>query len=172
LLSNLDKQTPMLETDIYERRLVVCDGSICLMPHLGLFLKEEVAEMMSIWIPESILKIGSKLFDGLHCFHSISFDSPSRLTRIEPNAFLFSSLQSIVIPSSVEILCSECFSYWKSLSSISFESNSGLARIKSYIFSNSSLQSIEIPSSVEILCPIVFRSVCHFHQFQLNQSHD
>jgi hypothetical protein len=84
-------------------------------------------------------------------FSSISFESNSRLLRIESDAFSRSSLQSIVIPSSVEILGSSCFSECKSLSSISFESHSRLLRIASDAFSKSSLQSIVIPSSVEIL---------------------
>jgi hypothetical protein len=43
------------------------------------------------------------------------------LTRIESNAFSYSSLQSIIIPSTVQILGSECFSDCESLSSISFD---------------------------------------------------
>jgi TPR repeat protein len=81
----------------------------------------------------------------------ISFESNSRLIRIESDAFSESSLQSIVIPMSVEILGSSCFSFCRSLSSISFESNSRLIRIESRAFSDSSLQSIMIPMNVEIL---------------------
>jgi hypothetical protein len=90
-------------------------------------------------------------------FHSIFFESNSRLFRIESDAFANSSLQSIVIPSSVEILGSSCFGECESLSSISFESNSRLIRIESNAFSKSSLQSIVIPSSVEILGSSCFR---------------
>jgi hypothetical protein len=73
------------------------------------------------------------------------------LTRIQSEAFSFSSLQSIVIPNGVEILYSACFSDCESLSSLSFESNSRLTRIESKGFSDSSLRSIVIPCNVKVI---------------------
>jgi hypothetical protein len=81
------------------------------------------------------------------------------LTRIEQEAFSFSSLQSILIPSNVEILGSKCFADCGSLSSITFESNSRLTRIESLAFKWSSLQSIVIPRNVRFIDD----SVIHFN---------
>jgi hypothetical protein len=92
--------------------------------------------------------LGTRCFSSCKSLSSITFESHSRLTRIESFAFSFSSLQSILIPSNVEILGSRCFLYCLSLSSITFESNSRLTRIESEAFSYSSLQSILIPSSI------------------------
>jgi hypothetical protein len=102
-------------------------------------------------IASNIEILGCSCFSSCTLLSSISFESNSRLTRIESNAFSDSSLQSIVIPSTVQILGSSCFFYCKSLSSISFESNSQLTRIESDAFSCSSLESIVIPSTVQIL---------------------
>jgi predicted transcriptional regulator len=110
----------------------------------------------NIEIPRTIEILCSSCFSKCKSLSSISFESNSRLKRIESSAFSESSLESIEIPQSVEILCSSCFSKCASLSSISFESNSGLKQIESYAFSESSLRSIEIPRSVEILCSSCF----------------
>jgi hypothetical protein len=94
---------------------------------------------------------GGKYFRPFATLSSISFESPSRLTRIESQTFSCSSLGSILIPGSVEILGPRCFSQCQSLLSISFESPSRLIRIESEAFSFSSIESILIPGSVEIL---------------------
>jgi hypothetical protein len=102
-------------------------------------------------IPNNVEILGWRCFFYCKSLSSITFESSSRLTRIESEAFYGSSLQSILIPSNVEILGSHCFSFCESLSSITFESNSHLTRIESCAFIFSSLQSILIPKSVEIL---------------------
>jgi hypothetical protein len=78
----------------------------------------------NIEIGSDIEILGSSCFSSCKSRSSISFESNSRLIRIESDAFFYSPLQSIVIPSNVEILGSKCFSYCQSLSSITFESNS------------------------------------------------
>jgi hypothetical protein len=81
----------------------------------------------------------------------VTFESGSRLERIEEYAFCGSGLQSILIPSSVVVLCKESFSYCGSLASVSFESGSRLERIEESAFHQSGLNRIEIPSSVVVL---------------------
>jgi hypothetical protein len=98
-------------------------------------------------ISNDIEILGSSCFSFCKSLSSISFESNSQLTRIESNAFSYSSLESIVIPSSVEILCSKCFSNCESLSSLSFESNSRLTRIESHAFDGISCP-IVIPRTV------------------------
>jgi hypothetical protein len=102
-------------------------------------------------IPNSVEILGSRCFSNCKSLSSITFESNSRLTRIESEAFSESSLRSILIPNSVEILGSKCFYNIRSLLSIIFESNSRLTRIESEAFSSSLLQSILIPKNVEIL---------------------
>jgi hypothetical protein len=107
--------------------------------------------LSTIQIPISIEILGSSCFFFCESLSFITFESNSRLTRIESSAFSCSALQSIVIPSRVEILGSNCFGGCLSLSSITFESNSHLTKLEFETFSCSALQSIQIPSSVEIL---------------------
>jgi hypothetical protein len=83
-----------------------------------------------IEIMNTIKIMGSSCFAGCSSLSLISFESNSRLTRIDSSAFLSSSLQSIKIPRNVEMIGSSCFSCCKSLSSISFESGSQLKRIE------------------------------------------
>jgi hypothetical protein len=68
-------------------------------------------------IPRSVEILCSSCFYSCESLTSISFESNSRLTRIESNAFSSSSLQSIVIPRGVKILDSSCFSGCNSLTS-------------------------------------------------------
>jgi hypothetical protein len=61
----------------------------------------------------------------------VTFESGSRLERIEGDAFSGSGLKSIVIPSSVVTLDKSSFSDCESLESVTFESGSRLKRIES-----------------------------------------
>jgi hypothetical protein len=105
----------------------------------------------SIMIPCQIESLGSFSFSYCKSFSSITFESNSRLTRIESEAFRESSLQSILIPKSVELFGPRCFLDCWLLSSITFESDSRLKRIKSCAFSGSALQSIQIPRNVQFI---------------------
>jgi hypothetical protein len=139
----------------YQRRIYVQNGSI---EKLLLLPKLSSLEIILAWIPDSIAILRLNSFKDHQHLLWISFESNSQLTRIESEAFSFSSLQSIVIPSTVQILGLRCFSSCQSLSSISFESNSQLTRIESDAFCRSSLQSIIIPSTVQILGSSCFSS--------------
>jgi hypothetical protein len=77
-------------------------------------LIQNFSESSEIEIGRHIEILGSYCFSSCKSLSSITFESNSRLTRIESKAFSFSSLQSKLIPSNVEILGSECFSYCKS----------------------------------------------------------
>jgi predicted metal-binding protein len=114
------------------------------------------SESSEIEIARTIEILGSKCCSSPR-FLSIMFESNPRLTRIESEAFSWSSLQSILIPSSVEILESKCFSNCRSLSTITFETNSqlttsfGFKVISEEAFSYSGLISIVIPANVRII---------------------
>jgi hypothetical protein len=109
------------------------------------------SESSSIEIPFDIEILGTGSFSGCESISSLSFESNSRLTKIESDTFSMSSLQSIVVPSGVTILCPDCFAACDSLSSVSFESNSRLIRIELHAFSFTSLQSIRIPPLVDFI---------------------
>jgi hypothetical protein len=81
----------------------------------------------------------------------VTFESGSRLERIDEFAFHGSGLKSIVIPSSVHILCKESFSQCLRLESVVFESNSRLERIEESSFCWSGLKSIEVPPGVAFI---------------------
>jgi hypothetical protein len=87
---------------------------------------------------------------------SVTFESNSKLQRIEESAFQSSSLTRIDIPASVEVLCRACFSACESLTCVTFESNSKLQRIEEYVFLWSGLRTIQVPASVEVLCNSCF----------------
>jgi hypothetical protein len=101
----------------------------------------------SVMIPCDIEILYSECFSWCQSLESVTFESNSRLRRIESEAFSFSSLRSILIPHTVEILCSECFSRCISIQSVSFESNSRLKRIESKALPSVS-DRITIPSAV------------------------
>jgi hypothetical protein len=87
------------------------------------------SDLLHLEIPQSIEILCSSCFESCKSLSSISFESNSRLTRIESKASSFSSLQSIEIPRNVEILCSSCFADCRKLSLVSFESNSILSEL-------------------------------------------
>jgi hypothetical protein len=69
-------------------------------------------------IPKNVEILGSGCFSSCESLLSIRFESYSRLTRIESEAFYESSLRSVLIPSNVEILGLKSFSLCNSLWSI------------------------------------------------------
>jgi hypothetical protein len=111
----------------------------------------------------------------------MSFESNSRLTRIESSAFSYSSLQSIVIPRNVQFIDGSAFCNVP-LSSISIESGNNTFIIQNDLlidiicdklirnFSRSS--KVDIPNHIEILVRNVFPFVSRCHHFHLNPIHD
>jgi hypothetical protein len=65
--------------------------------------------LIEIESPSSVEIIGEACFVRCGSFTSLTFESESKLSRIETYAFQESGLIEIVIPSSVEILCESCF---------------------------------------------------------------
>jgi hypothetical protein len=105
----------------------------------------------SIEIPSSVVVLGKASFCWCESLESVTFESDSRLERIEESAFGESGLKSILIPSSVIVLGKASFYGCNSLESVTFESDSRLERIEEFVFSRSGLKSILIPSSVVVL---------------------
>jgi hypothetical protein len=109
--------------------------------------------LKSISIPASVESLGEECFSGCATLSSLTFESESKLVRIQTRTFANSEkLKSISIPASVESLGDECFFACRSLSSVTFESGSKLARIHGRAFAGCpSLKSILIPRSVREL---------------------
>jgi hypothetical protein len=105
----------------------------------------------SIVIPSSVLVLEKGSFYECKSLESVTFETGSRLERIEESAFSRSGLKSITIPSSVIVSGKESFRECKSLKSVTFESGYRLERIEESAFSRSGLKSILIPSSVIVL---------------------
>jgi hypothetical protein len=69
----------------------------------------------------------------------VTFESVSKLVRIEKNAFSFCGLIEIIIPASVQVLGDKCFSGCRQLRSISFEQRSRLRQVGQNAFGDSSV---------------------------------
>jgi hypothetical protein len=105
----------------------------------------------SIVIPSSVVVLGEWSFSWCKSLESVTFESGSRLERIEESAFYCTGLKSIEIPSPVVVLGKESFSWCMSLESVTFESGSRLERIEESAFCPSGLKFIEIPDSVTFI---------------------
>jgi hypothetical protein len=130
----------------YCRRLSVAKGIVCHLPEISHCL-----DVSRHWFSSSVEVISEGgSFPHFHSpFRSISFESESKLSRIEREAFQGSSLKSIHLPASVLHLDAYCLAYCESLTSISFASNSKLRRIEHSAFQGTSLRSIQFPASLE-----------------------
>jgi hypothetical protein len=92
---------------------------------------------------------------GQSCFADsklelLTFESDSRLTRIEDSCFQNCSLKSICIPRHVEMLGKSCFAESK-LELLTFENDSRLTRIEDSCFQYCSLKEIFIPNTVQYI---------------------
>jgi hypothetical protein len=99
---------------LYMRRIVVENGSTRYI----LILDSKNRGSRRVLIPGSITVLAADYLYQIRETEIITFESQTRLTRIESEAFSSSSFESIEIPRNVEILGSSCFSQCKSLSSI------------------------------------------------------
>jgi hypothetical protein len=116
-------------------------------------------------IPRNVEILGSKCFLSCKSLSSITFESHSYLTRIESEAFSFSSLQSIVIPRNVQFIDGSAFVN-VTLSSISIESGNGIILIEKdflilvlnhkLIRNFSELSTIEIGRNIKMLGSFCF----------------
>jgi hypothetical protein len=90
-----------------ERFVVKQDFLIDIVDHKLIL---DFSESPDVRIPYDIEIIGQSSFSSCKFLSSITFESPSRLRRIESLAFSHSSLQSMVIPQSIEFIAGSAFS--------------------------------------------------------------
>jgi hypothetical protein len=153
--------------DVILSSIVIESGNEIFVVENGLLIDVLHQKLIRSFSKSSTIEIGrnieileSNSFSQCKLLSSITFESNSRLTRIESEAFSFSSLQSIVIPRNVEFIDGSAF-FGVTLSSISIESGNENLVIENGLlidvvhqkliqnFSNSS--TIEIGRNVEIL---------------------
>jgi hypothetical protein len=137
---------------ICHRRIEVIGGAV----HHPSDLEPGVIRSGRHWIVSGIEVICQKCFSDCKSLASVTFESGSRLSRLEKSAFSQSGLHSIHFPASIEVICESCFSNCKSLESVTFESGSRLSRLEKKAFSSSGLRSIHFPASIEVICESCF----------------
>jgi hypothetical protein len=128
------------------------------------------SKLSKIVVCRNIEIVGSRCFSYCKSFSSITFESNSRLTRIESESFSFSSLESIVIPRNVEFIDGSAF-VGVTLSSIAIESGNEIFVIENdflidivhhkLIRNVSGSSEIDLAKTIEILGS---------HSFSSNQS--
>jgi hypothetical protein len=91
-------------------------------------------------------------FANCRLLTSVTFESSSKLQRIDEFAFSGSSLSTIQIPATVEVLYKSCFYFCRSFASVTFESNSQLQRIEEFAFRECVLRTIDIPVNLRGFC--------------------
>ena len=102
--------------------------------------------------------ISSYAFYKCSKLKTISFESGSKLTIIEENAFQYSGLESINIPASVINIGDAVFKDCIYLRNVNFEKNSQLKNLGNEVFyRSSSLTKINIPAGVSIIGKNTFR---------------
>ena len=106
--------------------------------------------MSSVTIGANLTQVPAGLFNGHPSLTTVTFESPSVVATIVPEAFRdCSGLTSISIPDSTTYIGSSAFSGCSSLSSVTVGTASNLVSIRNYAFQNcTSLTSFTYPSKV------------------------
>jgi hypothetical protein len=85
--------------------------------------------LVEMTIPASVEVLGWNCFSDCKALFRVTFESGSRLSRIERRAFYQSSLVEVLIPASVEVLGEECFYECRYLSCVAFKTGSKLREV-------------------------------------------
>jgi hypothetical protein len=78
--------------------------------------------LVEIILPASIEVLGERCFSEWKSLSLITFESGSRLSRLEMRAFYGTGLVEIILPASVEVLGERYFYGCSSLFSVTFQS--------------------------------------------------
>jgi hypothetical protein len=114
-----------------------------------------VSRIRTIRIPSSIEIICKGCLQGHLSLREVTFESGSKLWRIETSAFGFSGLKTIQLPSSVEYIGEDCFFHCRSLREVTFEPESRLRYVGRGAFDCTLLKTVQIPSnpSLQFISP-------------------
>jgi hypothetical protein len=85
-------------------------------------------------MPSFVVILGKSSFSDCHSLESVTFETDSRLNKIEAFAFFWSGLRSITIHRQLLRQASSVFSRCILLESVMFEKDSQLERIEDFAF--------------------------------------
>jgi hypothetical protein len=131
----------------FARRITAHEGTIQTLTSNGPYR----TALNRDWISSSIYRLTKDCFVKCKSFTSVTFESNSKLHRIEESAFAQSGWRTIQIPASVEVLCKSCFSNCSSLTSVPFQPNSKLHRIEASVFTGTVVTDLLLPNSIHFL---------------------
>jgi hypothetical protein len=117
---------------------------------------------LTLMIPESFEILGQSRLSGCQGLSSIVIESDSHLSRIDSEAFCFSTVQSIVIPRTVEFIDVSAFAHG-SISLMSAEHGNAIRQIRNQFLIDYNSHKLmhdfsrpwiaDVPSEIEILGP-------------------
>jgi hypothetical protein len=138
---------------VCHRRLEVVGGVVSPLSSLQ---KDDLFRIPRFWISSLVEVIYESSFSLCDSLTSISFESASKLSRIERKAFSGSGLESIHLPASVEVICGYSFAHCKSLSSVNFDADSRLQRIEEFAFAWTGITEMRIPGGLIFISASAF----------------
>ena len=122
-----------------------------------LFTAEQKASITSVYVPETLLRIGYQSFTGCNNLTEVTFAENGILDKIYSAAFKdCTSLTKIELPDSLDIIEYDAFKGCTSLSEVTFGKN--LTAISSTAFYKTAIETIYIPASVTTIGNAAFRA--------------
>ena len=126
----------------------------------------EFSAVKSVEIPSTMTTIPTSFLNGCEDLESVTFASPSQVTRINDAAFLSSGLRSIVLPNSVTSLGSDVFNSCTNLASVTIPE--GITDISGGLFREcTSLSSVSILGSVKTIGEMAFSKCSSLEQLTI-----
>lgn len=172
-LTDTSKPIPWKGLEFETRNLIVEHG----VTTLGTYAFQNFGELVSVKLPDSLVKIGERTFEGCYALREI--DLPDGIKTIGNYAFENSGLTSVRIPESVTTLNSGVFLNCESLQNVMFHDDlevigmeafwgchaltrvdlpDSLILLGRYSFAGTGLTSITIPDQVISIHPFCFDS--------------
>lgn len=115
---------------------------------IGLLAFSQNYDLQSVFIPNSITKIGDYAFDSCTSLSNVIFEQNSQLDTIGMYGFCSIAITQITIPASVTEIGFVAFDSCTSLQTVTFEEGSKLKTINTQAFAATAITSIIIPASV------------------------
>jgi len=117
-------------------------------------------DSVRIAIPDQVEVISERCFCGYMRLAEVVFEADSRLSRIDKEAFVGSSLPSIKILNRVRVISERCFRGCRRLKCVGFAYDSQPNEIEKEAFRGSSLEGINIPLACKVADDSFFDCSC------------
>jgi hypothetical protein len=108
----------------------------------------------TLYIPDSVTKLGKFVFGFVYDIRSIVFGSDSQIKVV--NGFAELAITSILIPSSVVLIDAHAFRYCEFLRTIEFEADSSLCEIGRMAFYATALSVFRSPPPLQFVREFAF----------------